>query len=70
MQEKLQPMHEQDVKQNDDDEIHLVGKTMDLCNERNQLFLELLNHPRPMTLEQDVTVAIAANANQLPNKVF
>jgi hypothetical protein len=68
MQEKFQPMHEHDIKQNDDDEICLVGKTMDLCNERSHLFLELLSHLCPMTLEHDV--AITANANRLPNKVL
>jgi len=68
MQKKLQFMHERDIRQSDDGEIHLVGKTMDPHNEVNQLLLELLNHPRLMTLEHNA--AIVANANQLPNKVL
>jgi hypothetical protein len=68
MQKKLQLMHERDIRQSDHGEIRLVGKTMDLHNEMNHLLLELLNHPRPMTLEHDV--AVVANVNQLPNKVL
>ncbi len=68
MQKKLQLMHEQDIKQSDDGEIHLVGKIMDPHNERNHLFLELLNRPRPMSLEHNV--AVVANVDQFPNKVL
>jgi hypothetical protein len=61
-------MHEHDIKQSNDGEICPVGKIVDPCNERNHLLLELLSHLCPMTLEHDV--AIATNANQLPNKAL
>jgi hypothetical protein len=67
MQEKFQLMHEQDIKQSDDGDIRLVGKTVDPCNKKNHLLLELLNH-HPMTFEHDVVVT--TNVDQLPNKVL
>ncbi len=68
MQEKFQSMHERNIKQSDDGDIRLLGKTVDPCNKKNHLLLELLSHPRPMTLEHDVVVT--TNADQLPNKVL
>jgi hypothetical protein len=54
LQKELQVMHQRHIQQNDDDEVHLMSKTMNLNDKRCNLFLELQDHPWFMTLKHTV----------------